>query len=175
MAADIGVPDILADRQADHHPPEHHRFGQRAGLEQPHLVEGAVVGQLVLEADRRDLALVEQGHPVVEVAVDHEDRADQHRRPAIGRNAGHALQLLGSALDQRGFQHQILGRIADQLHFREDDQVGPGGPGPLARGEHRPGIAGNIADRLVQLGKRDGKRIDHGAFLSAARALANGN
>jgi hypothetical protein len=58
VAADVGLPDVLADRHSDHGPAHDDRFGQRAGLEQPHLVERAVVGQLVLEARRGDLALI---------------------------------------------------------------------------------------------------------------------
>ena len=41
VAADIGMPDVLADRQADQHALEPDRFGQGAGLEQADLVEGA--------------------------------------------------------------------------------------------------------------------------------------
>ena len=39
----------------------------------------------VLQPDRGDLAAVEQRHAVVQIAIDHEHRTDQHRRAKIGR------------------------------------------------------------------------------------------
>ena len=156
MAAHVRMPDILADRQADHHPAKHHGFRKRARLEQPHFIEGAIVRQFVLEPDRRDLPLVQQGHAVVQVTVDHEDRADQHGRAAVCRGLGQRFKLSRCPLDQGRFQHQVFRRIADQLHFGENDQVRACRPRPFARGQHGGGIAGDIADGLVQLGKRDG-------------------
>ena len=166
MPADIGVPDILADRQSDHHAFEYDRFGQRAGLEQADLIKRAVVGQLVLQPDRGDLAAVEQSHAVVQIAIDHKDRANKHRRAGRGGGLSQIFQFGGGAFDQRGFEYQILGRIADQLHFGENDQIGPGGLGPCAGGQHCGGITSDIADRLVQLGEGYGKRIDHDPSLS---------
>ena len=69
--------------------------------------------------------------------------------------------LGGGALDQRGLQHQVLGRIADQLHLGKDDQIA--GPGLLrAPSSIAVGIAGEVADLLVELGKGDGELVGHG-------------
>ena len=70
--------------------------------------------------------------------------------------------LYGRNIEKQNEDNVILGRIADQLHLGEDHQVSV--LGPAARGEHRGGIASDIADRLVKLCERDGKRIDHALF-----------
>ena len=61
----VGRPDILADRHAQPHPPQRHRSGQRAGGEDALLVEGAVVGQVVLAGDAGDPAMIDQRHRIV--------------------------------------------------------------------------------------------------------------
>jgi hypothetical protein len=150
---------------SDHRAAKHDRLGKRTGLEQAHFVEGAVVGQFVLEARRLDLALVEQGDPVEQRAVLDEDRADQHRRAAIGRRPGQQFQLSRGAFDQGRLEDQVLGRIADQVELREHHQVRSPASffrRALARGEHCRGIAGKVAHGVVGLGKGDLERIGHG-------------
>ena len=109
--------------------------------------------------DRGDLALVEQRDAVVQRAVLDEHRADQHRRAAIAGRLRHRLELGGGAFDQRRLENQVLGRVADQLQLGKDDQVGPLRLGP--RGEHRRRVAGDVTDRLVELGESDLQRIGH--------------
>ena len=159
MAADFGLPDILADRQAQHDALERHRLGQRAGQEIALLVEGAIVGQFHLEAHRRYFALIEQRHAVVQGPVAHENRADQHRRSAVSRRRRQRLDRDSGALDQRGLQDQVLRRIADQLHLGIDDEVDA--LGPLPDSEHRRRVGGKIADFLIELSKRYDECIGH--------------
>ncbi len=68
------------------------------------------------------------------------------RRPVLARRLGQPVQLGRGAFDQRGLEDQILGRIADQVQFGKHDQVRACRLGAVARGEHRIGIAGKIAD-----------------------------
>jgi hypothetical protein len=172
------LPDVLADRHADHGSAKDDRLGKRAGLEQPHLVERAVIGQLVLEADRGHLALVEQRDAVVQRAVLDEHRTHQHRRAAVRRRRRQRIELGRRALDESGLEDQVLGRIADQLQLGKDDEVGA--LRLLTRGEHRGGVAGDVADRLVELGEGDLERIGHGrpdcplAWLRASRVAGAG-
>ena len=178
VAANRRVPYILADRHPQQHPAKGHRLGQGSGVKQPHLVKGAVVWQFVLVAQRGHLAAIEQRHAVIEHPVGGKDAADQHRRAAIGGGLGQQFQLHGGAFDQRGLQHQVFGRIADQAQFGENHQVGPGGGGAPACGQHRGGVGGKVANRLVELGKRDLEAVWHAASLGtygrAGNMLAGG-
>ena len=165
MLADAGVPDILADRHADHRAAKDHRLRQGAGLEQAHFVESAVIGQLVLEADGGNLALIQQGHAIVQGAIGHEHTAHQHGRASAGGGRGQVLQLGGGALHQGGFQHQILGRIADEVQLGKGDEIRAILPRARPRAKHGSGIAGEVPHRLVHLGERDLERIGHGEGL----------
>src|SRR5690606_19571739 len=93
VTADFRLPDILADRHADHHPSKYDRLWRWAGLEQADFIKRAIVRQLTLEADRRDLAAVEQRHTIMQRPVLHEDAADQHRRAAVRSGIGQPLKL----------------------------------------------------------------------------------
>ncbi len=66
---------------------------------------------------------------------------------------------------EEGLQHQVLGLIAAEKQLAEHDQVRArlrrvraGLPDPVR-------IAGDIADRGIELGECDGKRIGHGRRL----------
>ena len=67
MAANGGEPDILADRDAQPDPAKIDRLRQRAGGEQPFLVEGAIVRQFVLAADPGDAPAIQQHRDIVEL------------------------------------------------------------------------------------------------------------
>ena len=102
---DLVAPDVLADRNADAHAADHHRPGQRTRREHALLVEDAVVRQIDLEAQRRNLAGVEQRIGVVEAAV-LGPGPDEHRRPAVAglareRLAGLAADILEGRLGTR--------------------------------------------------------------------------
>mgnify|MGYP000036948542 CR=1 FL=1 len=118
-----------------------------------------------------DLPAVEQRDPVVQRALTLEDAAHQHGRTAVRGRCREPRELGLGARDQRRFQHQILGRIADQLQFWEDDQVAILRLG--ARLQHRIGIAGHIAHGLPALDKRDDKPVGHGCGIGAGQGSGN--
>jgi len=121
------------------------------------------IGQFMLEPDRGHLALIQQRHPIIQRAIGHKHTAHQHRRAALRRRLRHRLQFRRRPRHKAGLEHQIFGRIADQLQFGEHDQIGPRLLGAIPRGEHPGSIAGQIAHGLVQLGERDLERIGHKA------------
>ena len=53
-----------------------------------------------------------------------DDRADQHRRPRLGRRIDQLIGAFVDPPDEFRLQHQVLGRIADQLKLRAQQQVG---------------------------------------------------
>ena len=140
--ADIGQPHVLADRDTNAHTLDRDRSGERTRLEHPFLVKNPVIGQFVLQRQRRDLPAIEQRHGVVELAVLAVAAADQHRRPAIGGDRCHPFKFSIGRLLQRRFQHQILGRIADQLQLGINDKVRSRMRG--TNRQHRVGIAAQV-------------------------------
>ena len=134
---DLVAPDVLADRDADAHAADHHRPGQRARREHALLVEDAVVRQIDLEAQRRDLAAVEQRIGVVEPAVLGPGQPDEHRRPAVAGLARQRLAGLAADILEGGLQDEVLGRIAGEEELREHDHVGAE-PAPPRRAPRAP-------------------------------------
>src|SRR3546814_1843273 len=63
---------------------------------------------------------------------------DEHRRAAVGGLGRQLDEELRGPLGERGLQHQILGRITDQLELGIEDQVGV--PVPRPHSAHRVGI-----------------------------------
>ena len=80
-------------------------------------------------------------------------------RAAIRRRRRQPIQLARGTIDQRGLEHQIFGRISDQLQFGIDDQIGMG----MARAQrdHGVGIGDEIAHILRHLGEDDGQTVGH--------------
>ena len=173
MGGDEGEPDILADRHADLHAAKLDRRGQRAGREQALFVERAVIGQFALLADRGDGAIFDQGDDVEQYALRGDDSADQHRWAAIGAFLRQPVEMIIGLVEQGGLEHQILGRIADQLQFGIDDQVRALGAG--APFQHGVGIGPGVAHGLGHLGERDHEFVGHvtrpRAFFVATKIL----
>ena len=165
MCGDEGEPDILANRHADLHPAKIDGRGQRSGREEPLFIERAVIGKLPLGAHRRDGTIVEQGNDIEEHTLRGNHRAHQHGRAAIGGFLRHPVKLIIGLRDQSGFQHQILGRITDQLQLGKDDQVSP--LRPRAPFQHGVGVSLEVAHGLGHLRKRDHEFVGHGARPSA--------
>ena len=136
--------------------------GAGPGGEDAFLVEHAVIRQLVLEAQARDLALGQQQRGVVELAVLGPGRAQQHRR-AAARGLGEFLNCALAGGDEGGLQDQILGRVARNEQFRGHHQIGALPfrflQGALELGE----IARDVAHDRVELGDGNGERIGHTA------------
>ncbi len=167
MGADDVLPDVLADRHADLHALELDRLGQRTRREDALLVERAVVRQLALERPAEHPAAVGEDHRVISEAALRHRSADQDRRPRLGRRGNELVGAFMRAADKLGLQHQVLGRIADQLQFRAEQQVGTLRPAPHL--EHRRGIAFEVADPLVHLGERNAEAIGHAGDLATIR------
>ncbi len=137
--------------------------GARPGGEDALLVEHAVIGQLVLEAQARDLAFGQQQRGVVELAVLAPGRAQQHRRAAASWPSANSCTAPWQAATKAGFKHQILGRIARDEQLRGHHQIGALAfrflQGALELGE----IARDVAHDRVELGDGNGERIGHAA------------
>ena len=95
------------------------------------------------------------------------ERPEQQRRAAVGGGVDQPLGRLDRAADEFGLEHEILDRIAGQLQFGGHDEVGALPRRLRADGEDRGGVAGEVADALVHLGKSDAKFLGHAAGLCA--------
>jgi hypothetical protein len=143
--------------------------GERTGCEESLLVEDAVIGQIVLQADGRDRAAVEQHRRVVKAVVDPPQGTDQERRAIV---RGRRRQLLDGGLDlvlEERLQDQVLGRIAADDKLREHDQVGALGRRRRARLEDTRDVAVEVADGRVDLGQGDGEMVGHGFICGGCR------
>ena len=139
-------------------PLDGHRPRGGTAREQPLLVEHAVIRQVRLEAKGCDAALIEQRAGVIELAVLDPGRADQHRGAAA---LGLARQFFdGGAAGglEGGLQHQIFRRVAGDEQFRQHHEIGAVGLRLVARRARLGGVAGDVADRRVQLRQRESVR-----------------
>ena len=129
----------------------------------------------MLEAHRRNPALIEERRGVVGLAVLLQRRGQQHRRSAVGGPGGQRLHRAAAGGKERAAQHQILRRITGDEQFRERNQIGS-----LAR-RFRAGfprlcnVRVNSANGRVELGKRDLQAVGHdGWCLSRRNRAGNG-
>jgi len=157
------VPTVLADDDADPPAGDHDdvALGRRVGLEVTRLVEDVVRRQQRLGGDDAPRAAVQQRDGVVQrpaaaglgQLVAH-DAADEHRQAG-----GHGARQLGERGVVRGEEarphQQVLRRIAADRQLGEHRQLGAAGL--RARGEagDAPGVAGQVADRRVDLAEGD--------------------
>ena len=166
VLANLGKPDILADRQADPAALIFDWIGHRAAGEQAFLVKRAVIGEFDLVSDLSDMAAIEQGYAVEELAILTEYRTYQHRRSRPCRRRGQPVEFGLCPFPDCRLEHQVFGRVADQLQFGEDDQVAV--RLCAMRRDHRIGIAAQVTDRLGQLRHGDGKLVRHRALIVGA-------
>ena len=124
MEADRGEPAIFANGNANTHALKQHGFRHGASGENPLFIKGSVIGQLMLVTHRSNLTAIEQRNSVVQSAIVEEYRTHKHGGPAIGRRLCKLRKLHRSARGKGWLQHQILGRIPNQLLFGKHDQVG---------------------------------------------------
>ncbi len=110
---DFRLPDVLADGKPEPDAAEVDRPGERARLEDAKLVENAVVRQLHLVANRRDLAAIEEKRAVVEARVIDPWRADDNARPRT-RLLCERLRRRAARRLHRRLQGQVFGRVAEQ-------------------------------------------------------------
>ena len=134
-------------------------------------IESAIVGQFMLMSHSRDGAAIEQNHRVIERVTFADQRAHNHRGPAVAGRAGQTMQLDRGLCRERRFFDHVLRRVADQLHLRKNDQVDVARFGPFA--QHGIGVAAEVADALRHLGECDLKVVGHSSSLARLRRLGN--
>ena len=159
---DLGEPHVFADHGAEADAAKRNRPRQAGAREHPHLVEDAVVGQLVLVALHRDLAALEQERGVVELAVVDPGSADEERGPAVRGRCRERLHDGARLLLEHGLQHEVLGRVAGHHELGADHEVGALGLGLGAGAQDQRLVALQVPHGGVELGKRDGERVGHG-------------
>ena len=167
----VFVPHILADHQAQLDPAKSDGHRQRAGIEYPHLVEHAVIGQMMFQANRRNGAAIQQQDRIVQHRAHLPRRPHQHRGTAVGSLRRQSIHSRNDPVQERLLQHQILGRIAGKRQFRKDHKIRAARSGPRRKNPLR--IAVNVADGGIDLGQGNGKRIGHRSCLRQARYGVN--
>ncbi len=172
---DVFGPHVLADHHAEPHlravgKPKRDRTGNRARREDALLVEDAVIRQVVLEAERLDLAVLQEGDRVVEGTLLRPGRADQQGRTAVGRISGQRLDGAPAILLKRRFQHQVLRRIAADHQFGEQHQVGAGLGSARSGLADQSEIALDVSHRRIGLGDGDDDVLGHDGFRSTCEA-----
>ena len=151
----VARPDVVTDRNAQPHAADDDRTRQQAGLEHAPFVEYAAVRQINLETHRRDRAFIEQRIGVMEKAPLHPRQPDENGRPAICGLTRERFARLAAGVLERRLEHEALRRIAGQEKLRQHDKVRAEPRGLGARRPNFGGVAGDAADRRVQLGERD--------------------
>ena len=154
-------PHVLADHRAQPHVPEIYRTRKRARSEKPLLVENSVIGQIVLETDRRDAAAVDQQGGVVQLAVPRPGRASESRRPAVGGLGRERAHLAFDCLPKDRPKHEVFRRIAGNDELAGDHQISAEFGGARPRAAEKADVARHIAHSRVELGQRDIERIGH--------------
>jgi hypothetical protein len=148
----LGVPDVLADVDADFRARDLEDLRLGAGGEVALLVEDAVVGQELLVVDAGDLAIVDDGGGVKYVVVG-VDEAD-YGRDAVNLGRG-VVQRRLVIEDEAAAQQQVLGRVAGDRELREGNEVGAGLAGTVRVLDYLRGVALKVANGRVYLGERD--------------------
>ncbi len=148
--ANLVVPDILADRQADAHTAEVDRSGQGAGSKNPFLVKDAIVGQVVLVANGLYLALVQQQGCVIDFAFLAPPGRPQHdARTAICGFNGKGFGRFHAVPDESRFQNKVFRQIPGEHQFGGQDKVCPLRGGFLTGLANELCVAGHIANSRV--------------------------
>ena len=116
-----GLPDVLADREPDRHAVqlEGRRLGPR--LEVALLVEDAVVRQVHLAVDRRDLPVGEHRRGVVDVVGPLGEADEGDDAPARSRRAPRSAARRRA--EEVGLQQQVLGRVAGERELGEHHEL----------------------------------------------------
>ncbi len=151
-------PDVFADREAQAGVPELHRLRQRPGLEDALLIEDAIVRQLVFEAQFR-ASVRDQCNSVVQTSPFFPRKRHHDAGDAGGR--AFALQFaerVRDGLEQRGTQHEILGRVPDQNELGKDDKVGALSGRLITRAPHERRVSAHISYGGVDLRERNRQR-----------------
>jgi hypothetical protein len=146
-----GQPNVLADRQAERRLAERKHARRLACSEIALFIEHLAVRQPLLVIGDLDAAAAQQRSRVVaqratHLGMPHDRRQGQPRRQR--------RQFARTGAMKVGTQEQILRRIARQRQFRRQQQIGAQRVRLVGRGKNARGVAGEIADRAIEL--RDG-------------------
>ncbi|MNS87869.1 hypothetical protein D3C72_1218250 [compost metagenome] len=159
----LGEPQVFADQQAHRNAInlEHAAATVRVDIEVAALVEHRVIGQLALAVGLLHQAITQHAGRVVDHGTGRL-RPTDHSSDATARrgNAGHRLLAL---VQEARAQQQVLRRIAADRQLGEHHQPGAVLVARLA--DHLDdalGVAGDIANREVELRHRDADRSHEG-------------
>jgi len=148
------TPDVLTNDDADPNAVDVDDARIAARVEVALLVENGVIRKATLTIERRYLAVAQHRDRVVASSVRRElGKADQNGDSFDAW--GEARQFVGARGKKRRTQQQILGWIATKGEFRSDQQLRSAAPTFGYGFEDTRGIAGKIADHLVELSDRD--------------------
>ncbi len=147
-----GLPDVLADRDADGRLPELQDDQVASFGEVAVLVEDAVVREEVLAIHGLNAPVGAHGAGVHKVAV---EPGCPHECDETFRRRRDLLERLARGADETGPEKEILGWIAARRELGEDDEIGSGWPSLVQRREDPRAIAVEVADDGIQLCKRD--------------------
>ena len=152
------VPDVLADADAEPPPAELEHLRTVKRLEVAVLVEHVVGRQQRLAETLRDRAVVHE-HGAVEERPSLVRRVrlgeTDERRRQIARIACQLLEHLPAAAHESVAEQQIARQVSDERQFGRHGQVGALRARVAERVEDEPRVAGEIADRRVDLEQRD--------------------
>jgi hypothetical protein len=82
-------------------------------------------------------------------------QSDDEARTSGGALGDEVAQHAGHRLDERRAKDEIFRGVADQHQLGEDDEIGAARCGLVTRGPDEGGVAGEVANRRIDLGERD--------------------
>ena len=152
------VPDVLADADPNARTGDVEQLRAVIRLEIAVFVEDVVGRQQRLAETVLDAAAAQQ-HRAVEERTPFIGRVrlgqtDQHRRKS-GRVPREGVNRVPAAAHEARAEEQVARQVADQRELGRGGQIGVGGRGDLQRLENQSCVAGEIADRGVDLQQRD--------------------
>ena len=176
VAAQVIVPAVLADQEADPHALDgQHAGGLGTGLEMAAIIEDAIHRQQLLVIFGHDAAFAHRQQGIEERLARTGIAA---RRADDGRQSGQAaggiddrLQALFGLRQEAHFFQQIAGVVPADGEFGKDHQVGTGPGGALQAIEVQCQVAGEVTDGGVALGDGDAK---HDASFLPPQRLRQG-
>ena len=147
------TPDILTNDDADPNAVDVDDARITAGVEVALLVENRVIRKATLAIARNYLAVAQHRHRVVASVRRKLWKADEDSDAFDAR--GEPRQFVGARGKKCRTQQQILGRVATERELRGDQQLRSTAPRLGGSLEDARGVAGEIADHLVELSDRD--------------------
>ena len=160
LACGARKPGVFANQESETHAAGLEHQGFAAGCEVALLVEHLVVRQFALGIGRKHATVTEHRRRVV--ALLDGDRtgavittgwmADHHPQTGQRRQLGRQFaQLAHGRFHEGAAHHQILRRIAGQRQFRRQQHLRARGMGAARRLGNALAVAGEIADREIEL------------------------